>query len=250
MTDSPRPTLLGLHTTEPAGSVALGWRGGCASRALPAGAAQSPALLEAILELLSAAGRSLGEIEGIAVTTGPGSFTGIRVGLATVQGLAAARAWMVHTCGSLRASAAAWYGRASPLAVVLDAKRGEVYAALYDLRGWPPQVLLEPFCAAPKEAAARLAAVGRLGAAAGPAGGAGEIVPPSLALSGSGAGLVAGELSGATILAEPPRPVAAALLDLAWGGHCSLVEPRALEPAYLRKSDAEVRRESTAPLHP
>lgn len=227
-----RPALLALHTTEPEGSVALGDAGKIESRPLATGGPQAPALLAGIMELLATAGSRLDLLGGVVVSCGPGSFTGIRVGLATAQGLAAARGWRVHACDSLLARAAAWAGRPGPLAVVLDARRGEVYAALYEMDSFPPRERVAPFCAPPEEAAGRLAMA----------------APP--ALTGSGAELLRGHLPGAVVLSGSPRPVAVALLDLAWGGGCRLLPPHAVEPAYLRKSDAEVRREHSAPPIP
>jgi tRNA threonylcarbamoyladenosine biosynthesis protein TsaB len=234
-----RSPLLALHTTEPDGSVALGSAAGTLARPLAAGGSQAPALLATIVELLAAANRSFADLAGIVVSSGPGSFTGIRVGLATAQGFAAARAWRLHSCDSLLARAAAWVGRTEPLAVVLDARRDEVYAALYNVQQMPPRVLLPPFCAAPVRAAAQLRA-----AAAGNE--AGSQAAP-LALTGSGAELLREELPAARVLQEPPVPVAAALLELAWSGGCVLLDPQAVEPLYLRKSDAEVRRDRFFP---
>jgi tRNA threonylcarbamoyladenosine biosynthesis protein TsaB len=197
--------------------------------------------LGAILELLDAAGAPMRALRAVAVTTGPGSFTGIRVGLATVQGLAAARGWQVLPCDSLRAHAAAWRGTATggPLAIVHDARRGEVYAGLYDVGGVWPRALVEPFCATPSRAAALLLAGTRSVAEPSAAGG-------GLALAGSGAALVAPALVAVQPrrLGAPPVPVAGALVAMARAGILRGVAPQALEPTYLRKSDAEVRRDS------
>jgi tRNA threonylcarbamoyladenosine biosynthesis protein TsaB len=240
MSHDRQPALLALHTTEPTGSVAVATQAGRHEALIVSGGAHAPALLDAVLKLLRVAGTGFDELAGVVVTTGPGSFTGIRVGLATAQGLAAARGWPLHACDSLLARAAVWSGHADPLAVVLDARRGEVYAALYDVRSFPPRVLVAPFCATPGEASARLAA-----------GLEGDGVESSgcarLAVTGSGAPLLAATLPAAVPLQDGPRSVAAALIDLAWGGGCEMLEPHAVEPTYLRKSDAEVRRESTVP---
>jgi len=102
-------------------------------------------LLPAIDECLSAAGRELAEINGFAVTTGPGTFTGIRVGLATCLGLAAPR--RLPVAGVLTLEALAAMGCADGTAWVapcIDARRGQVYGALYHL---------EPGCMLPLEAA-------------------------------------------------------------------------------------------------
>ncbi len=235
-----RPALLALHTTEPEASVALGLAGDIQARSLPSGGAHAQALMPILLDLVSTAGTSLTALDGVVVSTGPGSFTGIRVGIATAQGLAAARAWSIHRIDSLSARAAACTGAAEPLAVVLDARRGEVYAALYNVERMPPRVLVAPFCASPADAAARLAT----GGADAPAGAGGRA---PLVVTGSGAALVLPVLPWARPFDGPVRPVASALVELAWCGACALEAPHAVEPTYLRKSDAEVRRDRVDP---
>ncbi len=76
---------------------------------------------------------ALEAIECFASASGPGSFTGVRVGLACVKGLAEAMAKPAVAVSNLQALAS--FGSAPLRAVVLDARRGEVYAALYDAQG-------------------------------------------------------------------------------------------------------------------
>jgi len=235
----PALDLLAVHTSDAAGSIAVGRGGRIAAAEFEAAGKHAPVLLAAILDLLDTTGARLEDLGAVAVTTGPGSFTGIRVGLATVQGLAAARQWPVLPCDSLRAAAAAWSGRIEgPLAILLDARRGEVYAGLFDVEGGGTEPLAEPFCAPPAAAAERLA---RLARAALQRFGASR----PLAIAGSGAALLP-VLDGIEVrqLGPPPVPVARALVDLARAGCLAPIEPQALEPTYLRKSDAEVRRDS------
>lgn len=230
-----RPAVLALHTTEPVGSVAVGWGGRIVTGEFTAQGQHAPVLLTSVLALLRDAGLGLEALQGVAVTTGPGSFTGIRVGLATAQGLAAARGWRVFACDSLMARAATRRGAPGPHAVVLDARRGQVYAALYEVAGPLPRPLLTPFAASPEAAAARLAA------AAGPAG---------LTLLGHGAGLIREALRRTPLRTETREEesggsqVAAALVELVWAGGGAEVDPEALEPLYLRTSDAETRRDA------
>lgn len=87
-------------------------------------------LLPAIDWMLAESGVSMEAIELIAVTRGPGSFTGARIGLATVQGLAMARGIPVCALGTLEASVAG-QGRDRSTLVVSGAGRGEFYAAAY-----------------------------------------------------------------------------------------------------------------------
>jgi tRNA threonylcarbamoyladenosine biosynthesis protein TsaB len=80
-------------------------------------------LLPVIAELLTAAGLRLGELGGITVVTGPGSFTGIRIGLAAVKAMAEAAALPVVTVSRLALLA----DLAQAASAVLDAHRGQVF---------------------------------------------------------------------------------------------------------------------------
>ena len=88
-------------------------------------------LLPAVEDLLRAAGCELAAIEAFALSIGPGSFTGLRVGIATVKGLAFGTPRPVAPVSTL-AALAVGAGRADvPVVPMLDARRGEVYAAAY-----------------------------------------------------------------------------------------------------------------------
>src|SRR5437879_3988780 len=73
---------------------------------------------------------TLSEVECFASASGPGSFTGVRVGLTAVKGLAEAKGRKVVAVSNLKALA--WFGTRALRAVVMDARRGEVYGAVYD----------------------------------------------------------------------------------------------------------------------
>jgi tRNA threonylcarbamoyladenosine biosynthesis protein TsaB len=83
-------------------------------------------------QLLSRNGVTVRQIDCFAAASGPGSFTGVRVGLTTVKGLAEATGKRVVAVSNLRALA--FFGTSPLRATVLDARRGEVYGALYDGR--------------------------------------------------------------------------------------------------------------------
>jgi tRNA threonylcarbamoyladenosine biosynthesis protein TsaB len=88
-------------------------------------------LLRSIDQVFAGAGCTLDRLTGLVVNIGPGAFTGLRVGLATAQGLAMASGKPVVGCSAFEALAAlvpAWEGMICP---VLEARRGEVYAAMY-----------------------------------------------------------------------------------------------------------------------
>ena len=217
------PNLLFLHASETPGLVAATHAARVEARVLEARGLGAPALLAEVEAVLAALGMSSAELEGVVVSIGPGSFTGIRVGIATALGLAIARGWRPWVCDSLIAEAAACLARQSPVAVCHDARRGEVYAALYE--GGPvPLLRIAPFCATPRAAASRLQAKIQQGTRA--------------TLVGSGAPLLGAE-SGEWILHAPiaPRELGAAVFDLVAQGVLSAVDPMRLGPLYIRNPD-------------
>ena len=97
----------------------------------PVGRGHAQRLLPALTEMLARANCERHDIAGIGVGIGPGSYTGLRVGLASAQGLA--RALNVPVCGeeSLAAMAYAQLSSGETGLVAFDARRGNVYAARY-----------------------------------------------------------------------------------------------------------------------
>jgi len=88
-------------------------------------------LLRLIEEALGAAGARLSDLDRLAVSIGPGSFTGLRVGLSIAKGLAVAAKIPVVGVPTLAAYARAVGPRHGMVVPVLDARKGEVYAAAY-----------------------------------------------------------------------------------------------------------------------
>ena len=219
------PLLLALETATAAPSVAL-WRGDAlvAERAADPGRATAEALLPAVDALLAAAGTALAAVEGFAVSIGPGSFTGLRIGVATVKGLAFGTGRPAVAVSTLAAIAGHAPGPA-PVAAVLDARRGEVYAAGFAggaPAGWLPEGVI-----AIDSLAARL--------------------PAGCRVVGEGAPLCADALLGAAVtLALPPYPETTArhvarIAALAWE-HGGAISASDLAPRYLRRAEAEVKR--------
>jgi tRNA threonylcarbamoyladenosine biosynthesis protein TsaB len=93
----------------------------------------SQVLFGEIEALLKRQGVRLSEIELFAGASGPGSFTGVRVGLAAIKGLAEVLGKPVVAVSNLEALAE--FGKSNARATIIDARRGEVYAALYDGAG-------------------------------------------------------------------------------------------------------------------
>ena len=101
---------------------------------------QAEQLFPLIDETFKKAGTDISKIEGIAVTTGPGSFTGIRIGLAAAKGLGMALNIPVMGVSCFEM----WqYGLKEPVKVVLDTRRGDFYVQSFDEQGKgdSPQVL-------------------------------------------------------------------------------------------------------------
>lgn len=124
-------TILALDTTSEYGSVALRREGQTiAELRMHSREGFSALIFPALERLLNQARAGLSEIDCFAAASGPGSFTGVRVGLSTVKGLAEATSRKVAGISNLRALSV--YGTKPRRAVILDARRGEVYAAVYN----------------------------------------------------------------------------------------------------------------------
>ena len=137
-------TILALDTTSESGSLALRRNGKAIANLVihsPEGFAHL--VFPAIDQLLTESGVRLAEIDCFAAANGPGSFTGVRVGLSAVKGLAEAMGKPAAGVSNLQALAS--FGNSARRAVVRDARRGEVYAAVYnsDLEPVVPEAVLK-----------------------------------------------------------------------------------------------------------
>ncbi len=125
---------LAVDTTAPFGSIALADANGMREEVqvhAPGGFSQ--VLFGAVESLLARQRVRLEDIELFAGASGPGSFTGVRVGLSAIKGLAEVRGKRVVAISNL--AALAEFGESDARATVIDARRGEVYAALYNGAG-------------------------------------------------------------------------------------------------------------------
>ncbi len=123
--------ILSIDTTSEFGSIALTEGGRTIEEVLLHSADGFGHILYQHLEqLLARHAASVGEMDCFAAASGPGSFTGVRIGLAAVKGLAEATGRKVVAISNLRAMA--YFGSARLRATVLDARRGEVYGAVYN----------------------------------------------------------------------------------------------------------------------
>jgi tRNA threonylcarbamoyladenosine biosynthesis protein TsaB len=137
--------LLALSTSTPRGSAALL----DGDRVLAAVAyddlrGHAERIFAAIDEVLAAAGVARGALGALGCDIGPGSFTGVRVAVASVKGIALALGVPAAGVGSLEAmAAAAFAGPAAPgdlVVPVIDARKGELFLAAFDAPGAPPRL--------------------------------------------------------------------------------------------------------------
>ncbi len=180
-------------------------------------------LLPALGHLLESAGLATHAIEAWVVGSGPGSFTGLRVALATVQGLAFGSERPCLGISNLEALGHWAGGQDRPVAALIDAGRGEVYAALYDAHG---NALRAPERLTPGAFVAGL--------------------PESLVYAGDGAeryrDLLAAARpradfqSGAPFLAQSLARLAQAALARGAGGPADALRPQYLREAHIRGS--------------
>jgi tRNA threonylcarbamoyladenosine biosynthesis protein TsaB len=202
------PLVLALDTTNENGSIAL-VRGAETIVELPV---HSPdGFAHAIYGHLDALLRqhrvALADIDIFAAASGPGSFTGVRVGLACVKGLAEALGKRAAGVSNLRAIAS--LGSAPLRAPVLDARRGEVYGAIYDAEGKIVQ----------QESV-------------------GKFETWLAALPGEGVEILSPDVSAENVaIVRTPRELAAAIARLA---PAAAADPAALDANYVRRSDAEL----------
>lgn len=107
------------------------------------GLTHSRTLLPMAENLLKGCGATLAEVDGLAVAAGPGSFTGIRIGVATVKGLAMAADKPCAPVSTLEAMAWGLLGLTGEACCVMDARAGQVYNARFRLTAQGPVRLCE-----------------------------------------------------------------------------------------------------------
>jgi tRNA threonylcarbamoyladenosine biosynthesis protein TsaB len=128
--------VLAVDTSSPRGSLAVaGPEGVLAEARVVTAEGHSRWLLPAVAALLQGLGLDPRSLDVLAVTTGPGSFTGLRVGLGSVQGLALASGRPCVGLSTLDILAGSAAGSSGTIVALLDAFRGEVYSGVYDAAG-------------------------------------------------------------------------------------------------------------------
>ncbi len=125
ITSGPSSAVLAIDTSTGQAGLALGLPDRTLTRSWAAGRTQTTSILPAIDEMLREAGLSPGDLTAVAVATGPGTFTGLRVGLSVAKGIVLARGVPLVGIPTLRIAAAA-VDDADDLVAVLPAGRGRV----------------------------------------------------------------------------------------------------------------------------
>lgn len=217
--------ILAIDTAGAACSAAL-WRDGAilAKRVEPMFRGQAERLMPMVRSLAEEAGVSLSDIDLFAVSTGPGAFTGLRIGLAASAGMALAAGRPILGIDNFTIAARAvpsdrLAGRA--LLVALDSRRAELFAQPFDGRRVP---LAEPACLAPAELP--------------------SLLPPGPVLVTGDAAAVAAEALARTrdaalvTLFERAGPADPAILAALAAENAGRAGPDAPTPLYLRPPDA------------
>ena len=128
--------VMGIDTSTTQGGVALlSGQGVVCEYTLNIKATYSERLLPLIDRALQDAGITLGQVEGFAVAVGPGSFTGLRIGLSTAKGLVVVGGQPLVGVSTLEAMAWTLPFCAHPVCPILDARKGEIYCALFRHEG-------------------------------------------------------------------------------------------------------------------
>jgi tRNA threonylcarbamoyladenosine biosynthesis protein TsaB len=137
--------VLAFDTATPVGSVALvDEERIVVSSYFDIGLQHSQRLFVEIDKALTAADLTLADVDAVALTRGPGSFTGLRIGMSAAKGLCLAAGLALVTVSTLEVLAARLLYARHPVCAMLDARKGQVYTALYDTRSGYPEPLQAP----------------------------------------------------------------------------------------------------------
>lgn len=187
----------------------------------------SERLMAAVDRVLADARWTIDDLEGFAVAIGPGSFTGLRIGLGTIKGLAFARSIPVAAVPTLDALAATLPFASLPVSPVIGARKGEVYASRYRWSGTAMRREWDYLAIAPADLAAR-------------------IDEPVILVGDAAASIVSPLARLAPVARRLPSPACVGQLGLERLARGDVVAPADLAPLYLRPSEAELRRRGVA----
>lgn len=220
-------TWLAIDTSGRKAAVALGRPGRVETGAAVEGPRVHGArLLPLVDEVLGRAALTLGDVTDLALTDGPGSFTGLRVGAAVAKALARTRGVTLHLAPALLAAAAEPLLLGGMVASASDALRGEVYAGAWTIEAGALATRLPPRALAPADLP-------------------GLLPPPAVLVADLPAALAA-PLAGWGARTASPGDAAAGLLRLAAvpGGLRPVPDVEGWEPDYGRPAEAQARWEA------
>lgn len=222
--------ILALDTSTRGGGVALARDGEVVAAASgDASRTHGERLPADLLALVAEAGVTLSDIDLFAVSSGPGSFTGLRVGLASMQALALVHRRRVVQVSTLEALARS-PGNGERVLAWMDAHRRDVFAALYDRAG--AVRLAGPCVGSPAEILDSWA---------------GELAGRCVDVVGDGVPatrtLLARRFGATAVLVDPPPPLAPVIARVAFERRDGAVAPHAAQPLYVRRPDAVIARE-------
>ena len=224
--------ILGIESTAKAASTALWQDGEMLSLSVQRTAlTHSRTLLPMAENMLENAGLSIQDVDAVAVAQGPGSFTGVRIGVATVKGLCWAAEKKAIGVSTLEAMAYLALGAAEDdvICAAMDARRAQVYGALFRMRDGKPERLCPDRAIAASELAEEIRQTGKRAYVLGDGW---EVMAKALADAGI----------PFAVAAEPLR------YQNAWGVCCAAAEKESADaaellPVYLRLSQAERERQ-------
>jgi tRNA threonylcarbamoyladenosine biosynthesis protein TsaB len=226
--------ILALDTSSAAGSAALVRDGAViAERAGDGSRTHGQRLPRELMAVLGDGGATLAAVDSFAIATGPGSFTGLRVGIATMQGLALAGRKRLAPISTFEALAFLARGAGAPIGVWIDAHRGQVFAMLYAADG--RTVLAPPTSLTPEETLDAWTAAMGSGQVQFAGDGAVRYAPA-----------IRDRLADRALVPVEVPAVAGAIGVLAAADAGRAVSPHAVVPLYVRRPDVELARERLA----
>lgn len=226
--------VLGIDTATRIASIGVAdERGPRGERRAPMSGSHARTVLPLLADVLAAAGLSVTDLDLLAVSIGPGSFTGLRIGLSVAKGLAVAAGLPVIGVPTLEAYVRTLGPRPGAVWPVLDARKGEVYAAGFRWNGQVLECFAPPATHAPGALASRM--------------------HPPCTLLGDGvdayrehweARLAQAEYIG--LDARPPSGAMVACIGAERRARLGADDVSELEPTYCRLSEAETHRQRSA----
>ena len=136
--------IVAIDTSGPAASCAVMKDGAVVQlTVMNHGLTHSETIMPALEQAMRAAGLSCAEVDVFAAVAGPGSFTGVRIGVCAVKGLAHAWDRPCARVDAIEALAMNFYGFDGLACPILDARRGQVYCAAFDMRAGLPQRVMD-----------------------------------------------------------------------------------------------------------